>query len=165
MLILTANPQPKPHTGPLCYCRASECLSTRLLLKTLRFCFQKQREGERAGVRQRDGGREKREKQRQCEAARESSHVSFPWTFLGVTIKTFSCSKIREGSMWLDRGGRRGGLKWGRKRGKIAKLKQQTCVHMYICIPYAQCSLIKQRRGWIHSLRQRDVKHIWNLNE
>lgn len=87
MLILTANPQPKPYTDPLSYCRASECLSARHLLKDAGFIVQKgERESEWKCAREMER-KEVRKKQRKCEAARESSNVNFPWTFLGATIK------------------------------------------------------------------------------
>lgn len=55
-------------------------------------CSSKRREG--AKVRERDGGMETRKKERKCEAARESSSVNFPWTFLGVTIKPLVLLKL-----------------------------------------------------------------------
>ncbi len=41
-------------------------------------------------AREMEGGRQ----ERKCEAARESSNVNFPWTFLGVTIKPLVLLKL-----------------------------------------------------------------------
>lgn len=95
MLILTANPQPKPYTGPLSHCQASVCLSTRLLLNTFVVQKREKREEGRVSGSVKDRWRKKRrKKERKFEATRESSNVNFPWTYLGVTIKPLVLLKL-----------------------------------------------------------------------
>ena len=89
---------------------------------------------------QRGRWRERRgERKRDCEAARESSNVNFPWTFLGVTIKPSVLLKLEwETCDWMvEEDGEAGAYReGGRGRAEAA----DTGIHFYIHILY-NCKL------------------------
>lgn len=142
MLILTANPQPKPPYRPALllpgFCVFVSSASAKLAVCLL---FKKEGAGESVGAQMEGEEREEEEREGDVRlAARESSNVNVPWTFLGVTIKPLVPLKLEEKTCdWIAEGEAGG---WGLKGGR-EKQRTYTALH---CI----CT---------------NVRYTWNMND
>lgn len=83
-------------------------------------------------MRKREGWREggERETERKREAARESSNVNFPWTFLGVTIKPLVLLKIESKKHVTGLWRKTGRLK-GREGGRGGRNQSSNSRHVH----------------------------------